>query len=390
VNLRDEVETVLASWDAYERKRGTSQVIDYDCRPESPPVEPVSGRFSVFEQLSSLRTRCTDESDPTGRIAARLDADLVYLRALMGERAPLREYVLRTQGCEPTGWSAEYIAYRAELAREALAKVGVAWDGNPSAELARQERTIPADEAGDAIRAAATELEPLVRKAVGSEALYELTIESAKVDAYWSYWLDGAQDKARLRLNLRSADFTDVEARQFALHEILGHALQGASFFARWTKEDVPWIRLLSVHAPQQVLLEGLAQALPLFICPEDDHLIARVRLAHLVQLVRAELHIAINDGRSVEDCIALARSRAPFLKPDGLADVLSDRSNNPQLRSYLWAYPAGIDWFVSLAEHGGEPATAILHRAYGEPLSPIDLEEAWLNGPRIGGWQLF
>jgi hypothetical protein len=387
VNLRDDVEAVLASWDTYERNRGASQVIDYDCRPEPTPGEPVSGRFDVFEKLLTLQARCTHENDPSGRIAGRIDSDLDYLRALMGERAPLHDYVRRTQGCQPTGWPEEYILYRAEVAQQALAKVGVAWDHRTQSELSRRERAIATDQAPDAIRAAARELEPAVRKVVASDAPYSLTIEPATVDAYWAYWLDGARDQARLRLNLRNAEFTDAQARQFALHEILGHALQGASFFARWAKEDVPWVRLLSVHTQQQVLLEGLAQAFPMFVCLEDDQLIARVRLAHFTQLVRAELHIAINDGWSVEQCIDLARSRAPFLKPDNIADVLHDRSVNPQLRSYLWAYPAGIDWFVSLAEHGGEQAKNILHAAYREPLAPTDLQELWPQGPRIGGW---
>jgi hypothetical protein len=86
-----------------------------------------------------------------------------------------------------------------------------------------------------------------------------------------------------------------VVARQFALHEVLGHALKSASYFARCADEDVPWVRLMSVHAQQQVLFEGLAQALPMFVTPDDAPLITRVRLAHYTQLMRAELHIAIN-----------------------------------------------------------------------------------------------
>jgi hypothetical protein len=49
------------------------------------------------------------------------------------------------------------------------------------------------------------------------------------VDAYWAYWLDGAGQRVRLRLNMPNATFTKVQARQFALHEVLGHGLQGAS-----------------------------------------------------------------------------------------------------------------------------------------------------------------
>ena len=71
-----------------------------------------------------------------------------------------------------------------------------------------------------------------------------------------------------MRINARNASFTEVQARQFALHEVLGHGLQCASYAQQCREQDVPWVRLTSVHAQQQVLLEGLAQALPLFVRP--------------------------------------------------------------------------------------------------------------------------
>jgi hypothetical protein len=385
VGLRDQVEAVLTSWDVYERDRGSPQVIDYDCRPTGEPAKAASGRLEVFSQLCELFTRCADE-DGSRQIVARLESDLTYLRAMLGERMPLRDYVRRTQGCDVAGWPDEYVQSRAALAQDALARLGIGWDERTTSELSRREAALDVEQAPDVIRSAAAELAPAVRKATGADASYSLAIESTNVDAYWAYWLDGAGTHARLRLNLRHAQFTDVQARQFALHEILGHALQGASYSERWATESVPWVRLLSVHAPQQVLLEGLAQAFPLFVCPDDDQLVARVRLAHFVQLVRADLHIAINSGWTVEQCVDLARSRAPFLKPNSIADLLTDRSVNPQLRSYLWSYPAGIDWFVCLAEHGGDTAAAVLHAAYHKPLAPADLEALWPIGPKVGG----
>ncbi|MBB5917650.1 hypothetical protein BJY24_006562 [Nocardia transvalensis] len=81
-------------------------------------------------------------------------------------------------------------------------------------------------------------MEPAVRAATGSTAPYDLSIETVDIDAHWSYWLDGAGQKPRLRINLRNARFTEAVARQFALHEVLGHALQFASISARCASED--------------------------------------------------------------------------------------------------------------------------------------------------------
>jgi hypothetical protein len=384
VSLRDEIENTLVAWDRYERARGAAQIIDYDCRPVRNGEQAASSRLDVFERLNELHATCSARGPI--RVVERVESDLTYLRAMMGERIPISEYVRRTQGCNAAGWPTLYILERGELAREALSRINVGWDESTRTELSKQETPLDLDQAQTAIRSTAKEFEPAVRELAGSDAPYSLTIETTDVDAYWAYWLDGAGEQARLRLNLRHAQFSDIQARIFALHEVLGHGLQGATYSDLWAKDDVPWVRLLSVHASQQVLLEGLAQALPLFVCPDDEQLVARVRLTHYIQLVRSELHLAINSGWTVERCTELARSRIPFLNPAIVPDLLTDRSVNPQLRSYLWSYPAGIDWFVRLAEEGGSATTDVLHAAYREPLSPGDLQALWPSGPIIGG----
>ncbi|MFC4912218.1 hypothetical protein [Actinomadura gamaensis] len=384
IGLRDEAEAVLRGWHAYEVSRGTAEIIDFDCAPPSGgEIEQVGDRLAVRRRLIELRERASD-----GWLASRLDADIAYVGALLGERPPLRQYVRATQGCEALGWTDEYIAHRRDLAREALAGVGIAWGPGAARELRAVEGYLPNEDAPDAIRAAADAFEPAVRELTGSSAPFQLSVESADVDAYWAYWLDGAGSRVRLRLNLRNITFSEVAARQFALHEVLGHGLQSASWSARSAAEDVPWVRLMSVHAPHQVLLEGLAQALPLFAAPDDPLLRTRVRFDHYNQLVRGGLHLALNDGEvSIEELVVRAKRDMPWATDAAIADVLSDRGADPRLRSYLWAYPAGVDWFVSLAEAGDpELSGTVLRAAYRDPLTPSDLAALWPGGPAIGG----
>ncbi|MEV4252455.1 hypothetical protein AB0J52_04740 [Spirillospora sp. NPDC049652] len=379
--LRDEVEALLRGWHEYEVSRGAPEIIDFDCAPSADGDEPVGDRLTLRTRLLELR------DGASGWTASRLDADIAYAGALLGERLPLGEYVRATQGCEALGWTDEYIAHRRDLAREALAEVGVSWGPGSARELRAVEGDVPNADAPDAIRAAADEFEGVVRGLTGSDAPFELRIEPADVDAYWAYWLDGAGSRVRLRLNLRNIAFSEVAARQFALHEVLGHGLQSASWSARCAAEDVPWVRLMSVHAPHQVLLEGLAQALPLFAAPDDPMLRTRVRFEHYNQLVRGGLHVALNDGVSVEEVAERARRDLPWTSDAGIADLLSDRGADPRLRSYLWAYPAGIDWFVSLAEAGDpELHRTVLQAAYRDPLTPSGLAALWPSGPAIGG----
>lgn len=384
MNLRDEIEATLRAWHAYEADRGSATVIDFDCVPGGAGVGPATSRLAVHRRLAELRVRA--EEAGAEHLTTRLTADLAYLGARLGERPPLDEYVRATQGCGAGGWQDGYISHRGEQARRALAAVGVKWGTDTVRDLHTVEGPIEVGDAPEAIRQAAGDYEDAVRQATGSRAPFELSIETTEVDAYWAYWLDGAGDKVRLRINLRRACFTKVGARQFALHEVLGHGLQSASWSARAIAEDVPWVRLMSVHAPQQVLLEGLAQALPLFIAPDDPLLIARTRLDHYIQLVRAELHVALNRGAAIEELADHARFRMPWISDAAIADVLTDRGADPQLRSYLWAYPAGIDWFANLADADQATWTTVLRAAYREPLTPSDLAALWPAGPVIGG----
>jgi hypothetical protein len=384
VPLRDDIEKAIRAWNALELSRGAPATVDFDCVPGDTQVDPAGSRLEVYRQITALRSRAEQSGEAV--LLRRLGADIAYLGALMGERLPLSSYVHATQGCDAAGWTNEYVTGRGDAARKGLEQLGLGWGPKTGDDLRQFEGPIDIIDVPEAIREAAIDYEPAVRQAVATDAPYELTIETTDVDAYWTYWLDGSGQRVRLRLNLRDAEFSAVGARQFALHEILGHGLQGASFAARCEREDVPWVRLMSVHAPQQVLLEGLAQAMPLFIIPNDEILIARVRLDHYTQLVRAEIHVALNAGSSIDACARHAAERVPWWSDAQISSILTDRGADPLLRSYLWAYPAGFDWFAALANADADVIGRVLTAAYRDPLSPHDLAALWPEGPLFGG----
>lgn len=385
MRLRDAVEDVVRSWDAYERARGGRAVIDYDCAPPDQPVEPASSRLEVFDRLTALHEQA--EVDGNDTVFRTLRAHLAYVSGVLGQRPPLDEYLRATQGCPAGGWPEDYILAVGEQARKALTDLGVDWGPNTGDDLKVVEEPIDLHQARAQIQAVAGEVEPTLRELTGANAQFTVEIEVVDVDDYWAYWLDGAGSQARMRFNLRHADFTTTRLHQFAQHELLGHALQCASFAHVAAREDVEWVRTLTVHLPYQTLLEGLATALPLFTTPDDVRLMARIRLTHYLHLVRAELHRAINDGSGIRDCAEHARARAPWLKPNEIGDTLTDRGTDPLLRSYLWAYPAGTDWFINLADHADPDTTrTVLRAAYQRPLTPADLTDLWPGERPVGG----
>jgi hypothetical protein len=366
---------VIRGWDAYERGRGAVPVIDFDFRPDITDTIEITSRLDAYNRIRALLDRARAAGDDE-RVIGRAEADVAYLANLLGERWPLREYIKATQGVDPVGWSEEYIGERGEIAKKALADLGIGWGPNTMKELHELEGPIDMDQAIEEMRKAADEYEAPVRDLTGSTASFNVTFEVVDVDAYWSYWLDGAGPDVRVRLNRTRAQhkFTSSRSLQFALHEILGHGLQSASIAAVARTDEVSWVRLLSVHARQQALLEGIAQAMPVLLGLADPVLNALVATEHFGQLVRSQMHLLINSDRGLRDACKAAE-RVPFLDDVALSDLLSDRGANPQLRSYLWAYPVGFDYFVSAAERTPSRVQRMLAAAYREPLALSDLD---------------
>uniref|UniRef100_UPI000594014B hypothetical protein n=1 Tax=Nocardia veterana TaxID=132249 RepID=UPI000594014B len=79
------------------------------------------------------------------------------------------------------------------------------------------------------------------------------------------------------------------------------------------------------------------------------------------------------------------ARRSVPYWTDAQIADLLTDRGANTLLRSYMWSYSAGIDWFVRLADTPGAPKDQILRAVYQAPHTPVELMAYWPDGPVIG-----
>src|SRR5205814_9255681 len=97
MSLRNSTEAVLRAWDAHETARGAKSVIDYDLCPSLTPAAPVASRLDAYWLLAGFRDEATRAGQ--SRLAQEIGAHLAYLRELMGQRAPLDEYVRATQGC---------------------------------------------------------------------------------------------------------------------------------------------------------------------------------------------------------------------------------------------------------------------------------------------------
>ncbi|GAB6899839.1 hypothetical protein [Kineosporia succinea] len=385
MRLRDQVESLVRSWGAYEEARGGRAVIDFDCAPTHEPVVPAASRIDVHDQLTALNQQAKVDGDSNVELTTR--AHLAYLSTVLGERYDLDTYMRATQGCGAAGWSEEYVSDLGEQARAAYADLGVSWGPKTADEVFQLETPMTIERAATQVLVLADEAEPAVRRLTGTTATYSVGVEVVDVDDYWAFWVDGAGHHARLRFNKRNAVFSEDGLRFFAQHELLGHALQCSSFTQTAENEDVDWVRTLTVHLPYQPLLEGLATAWPIYTEPDNQPLMAKAKLNHYMHMVRGEVHRAINAGFSVRDVADHVLARAPWLSLEQIGDLLSDRGTEPLLRSYLWSYTAGTDWFMRLGQDAdAETIKKVLTESYRRPLTPSELAELWPAGPPFGG----
>jgi hypothetical protein len=119
VSLRDELETVLRTWNSYELARNAPAVIDFDCDPPRQfSADRPLDRLSAYQKLLRVYQEASAQKEPA--LAERVNAHLAYLRALMSVRASLDEYVLATQGCHAKGWPESYIQQVGETAKSCL------------------------------------------------------------------------------------------------------------------------------------------------------------------------------------------------------------------------------------------------------------------------------
>jgi len=385
MRLRDQVESLVRSWGAYEDARGGRQVIDYDCAPTDAAITPATSRLDVYDQLTAFNQQAQADGDT--KVEQTTRAHLAYLSCVLGERPDLDTYMRDTQGCGTAGWSEDYVVDLGDRARKAYADLGVNWGPSLADEVFQLETPMTLERAAEQVIVLADEAEPAVRALTGTTATYDVDVQVVDIDDYWAFWVDGSGHASRLRFNQRNAVFTEDGLRFFAQHELLGHALQCSSFAQTAENEDVDWVRTLTVHLPYQPLLEGLATAWPIYTEPDNQPLMAKAKLNHYMHIVRGEVHRAINAGHPLRAVADHVLARAPWMSLDQIGNLMSDRGTEPLLRSYLWSYTAGTDWFMALGEQAdAETIKTVLTACYHHPLTPTELAELWPAGPTFGG----
>ncbi|MEP6914606.1 MAG: hypothetical protein ABJC89_03135 [Acidobacteriota bacterium] len=381
-------------WDRLEREQFNSSVIDFDLA-EPAPALAFESREAVARELTRLEATIGDAEGPAADLSrARLRASSMYLRGLKDlDSIPFREYVLETMGIEPAPMSEARIAASAVRVRNLLREY-------------RGGEVIPFSRHGfDAFRAEfqtgtgdnlVRQFEyfcgkwiPVLTRAIEADLdLSSIVVEFAEEDAYWKNWISGnlaEGEPIKLRINVHERHVWYQGAVEIlVLHEYCGHAVQMALWQEAVRREEISsFFGVLTVHFPDQFLVEGLAESVAHVLPDERDRrerrpkheLERRSEIIRELQtynlLILNNVHILANE-KGVDVARTYARQRLPFTSFETIERELRDRTRHPLFRTYQYVYGPAQEAFVGALEP--LPAAAkwrALQKFYRTPMTP-------------------
>jgi hypothetical protein len=206
---------------------------------------------------------------------------------------------------------------------------------------------------------------------------YNINVKFASEDAYWKNWISGnlSEHEILLRINIHPRQsWYQGFPEMLVIHEYCGHAIQMVSWHRRIEQKALPeFCGILTVHFPDQFILEGLAESLA-FVLPgkqklEEQSLVSR-ELHRYYLLVMNNVHIMANEG-SLETAVEYAAVRLPFTSKEVLWKEIIDRTSNPLFRGYQYSYGIAKEFFLAaLSKFGENSRWDLLRLIYNWPMT--------------------
>lgn len=375
-----EICRVLTGWDALEKRLHGPTIIDFNLPgfSDSESENRYQDRLSVLEDLVRLQKDPEVVASPA--VTQKLRAQEAFLRNVMGEHWPFKQYVAATMGFSPHSFTEQELQAQWKDVQNALSALGIDAGSEIWENLAALDQKIPENQIGEFYRDLAAGNAAALEPVIGRIPPFNFSVEFDDVDAYWVNWVDGGGTDYRLRFNRHHlSEHLKGSSALLAFHEISSHLVQAAILNRQIDGGEVPLcMGLTTVHGPEQFQSEGLAQSLTYFMDTaeaQDPFLVAHRELKLYSRMVENNLQIMINAGRSIEDCVNYGVEHQPYKAASDIAHSLVSVSNNPQFRVYQHVYGAANYFFKKTAEQLDDGQKRVfLKRIYNEWLSADEL----------------
>lgn len=346
-----------------------------------------------------------EERDNYASLLAKLNASRVYMLRSIGETMDPFAYIQETMGIKPKEIPEETLLTQKQKVVDLFREAGGNGYDKQSLQAFYTERLISPEEMVKKIEAYGERALDLVGRFIGEEIKVKYKASFVKEDAYWFNWADGTIEEGfTLRVNNHPRHwekFTDGRAQAMAFHEIAAHfgmMQKRAELIKRGDLREV--FGLTTVHDPEQVLLEGIAQTLHYFVPDLDRTLTPEGRLAielyGLRQMVYNNVHLKVNSPdftnspEEINDIINYVRGFHPAESEENIYKEIKDRREDPKLQAYLYSYGIGFRLLREIAQelnHNGK--REFLKRVFPKPFTPTqlgDLHSTLRSNPRYRG----
>lgn len=378
----EEIIKAYRGWDELEKSAGID-IIDFDLIPKAEG-ERFNSREEVLRKLIELKDSTIPETPDEEFLKARLNASTYYLRALLGEEVPFRDYVENTMGIRPEIIPETEIKRQKQVVDDLLAEFGVP-KRKPFKRFTSEIRLEKQDAEREARRCEEIYV-PKVLEILGfSELEFPYQIRFVEEEAYWMGWTRSLPDGSfELRYNFHPIhQWCQGDLEYMTLHEVAGHFVQAANLKGAIERGELnPAIGITMVHDPHPFGSEGIADATSYFL-PEIQ-LSPYGILAREQRLLRDYLqnnaHILINEGGNENELTSYILDNHPFSTEKKVRLNLKRWVGDPLLRTYQYSY--GISqyyhqrWNEQLTEEAKKAYLRYALTRYATPEQLIRLVE--------------
>ncbi len=370
---------IYRAWDLLEKKIDPEGpgVVDFDLSPDLNLDVTFEDRLEV---LCALENSCAEAVESCDQyLISKIRGSIAYLKCLMGGLYSFKEYINETIGVEPYTIPEKSIKIQRRLITDLVKKDGIDFTRESFEKFEESYRIFDPKIIEQTILESKDQVLRQVGNLVDLPNMLRINIDFKDVDAYWQNWVHGnLKDGITLTINLNKRNafyFGDPEL--LAYHEICGHLLQ-MSYWAegiRRGKINPSW-GIITVHTPEQFLLEGLAQTITDIAFDQDSLSKEAVRAREFYRYrfyVYSNAHKMINEGVGVREVHDYVFDHLPFEPTSTILSEIRDRSLNVLLRSYQYVY-AISDLFFKRVFAKGNVGGELLSKLYKTPMDTRQL----------------
>ncbi|MGC9970890.1 MAG: hypothetical protein ABSE56_09890 [Bryobacteraceae bacterium] len=349
---------VYRSWQQLEQSgkyRPSYDIIDFDLA-RLDAVGHFESRHSILSELDGIAEALRSASCADTRVVQDLQASRTFLRVLLGEKVPFDKYIWTLMGIHPASVPEGRLARMAEEIRHLLHLHGLAYTVEDHLRYTTTFGVHSPEVLRERILASRSFWLDRLAKVVQLPSTLPIDITVVVKDEPWSFGLSGKPDGGiLLEINAHERhSFTTGQCDYIPSHEIAGHAVQFLSWKRSVERGEAPEVlALISTHHPTIALSEGLAQALPYFLCSQTDlppEMLIAKKLREHRDAVLSNAQLMLWSGGSLDSAWKYAISQLPFATALEIERELAQRSLDPLQSAYLYCYTPYFLAFKDLA----------------------------------------